>query len=426
MFKKKNREEPEPEEDDEDDVDYVQFKGPIGGETPDLSKFGKLTQAALIPAKDMVTDAILRRAELLRLETKGSVTAVRIFVDGIGYPGGKMPARQAAAIIQMLKVLAGLPPRSNGQPVSGGLRAELDDVPYELRMKTEPATPVERLTLRLANTKKVPSKPDDLGISTGLRDQIRAFSRERQKLLVVCGPPMSGLTTSTEGVLASIDFYIQSIFLVASLQKPNPMMSTFEAVDDEDLPTTLQRIMRREPDVIYLGEIDGPEKVTAAAAFAEDVAFVAELSARDGLNGISRLIEMSDAETVANTLGAAVGVKLIRKLCESCRMAFRPNPKMLAKVGLPRETKTLYRAGSPGEDEEPCEDCGGTGYLGRIGMFEFISVDDDVCAAIRGGDPAAIRAAVKAQGGTTFQSEALRLVAEGETALEEVQRTFRR
>jgi type IV pilus assembly protein PilB len=127
-----------------------------------------------------------------------------------------------------------------------------------------------------------------------------------------------------------------------------------------------------------------------------------------------------------------ISQKLVRLLCPDCKQAYRPNPKLLQKVGLPPETKVLYRAPKPEEEEEededyePCEKCGGVGYFGRTGMVEFIETTPAMKEIIEAGaDAAKIREQAKKEKMQSWQSDGMRLVAAGKTSLEELQRVFK-
>ena len=123
--------------------------------------------------------------------------------------------------------------------------------------------------------------------------------------------------------------------------------------------------------------------------------------------------------------------KLVRLLCTQCREAFRPNPKLLEKVGLPPETKILYRKGEPVVDEktgeeETCDRCGGVGFFGRVAMIETIIPTESLRQLIATDASAEqIKAHAKNEGGMSFHRDGLRLVAEGKTSLEELQRVFK-
>ena len=433
IFGRKRDAAPEPEE--EEQVEHVTFQGPINGVQPNLGANARLVQAALIPLKDMVTDALLRRAEQIRIDPKGPAMLVRIFVDGIGYPSAKMSRQQGSAIVQMAKLLAGLDIKLLSQPQIGVLKAEHDEQPYEITVQSAPvaAEKAERVSIRIENVKKRPEKPMELGINESVRNKIREMA-ERKGVLLICGAPGSGVTYTTFGVLRSIDPYTQTVLTLGeTFGRKLIAMNPFEWSKADGLQTGLFRALKSEPDVLYVDPIRDAESAKTIFKFVDEVTVIAEFTAKDVVTGVGQLLQWTgDKELVANGLRGLVSVKLIRKLCSKCKQVFRPNPKMLDKLGLPPETSMMYRPPRPpepgtpeAESYSPCEVCGGLGYLGRVGIFELLEVTPGMKKVLsESPTPNSIRQQMKNDETPTFQKEALRLVGEGITSMEEVQRAF--
>ena len=423
----------EPDEHEQEQVDHLQFQGALNGVQPNLAANGRLVQASLVPTKDLLTDAVLRRAEMVRIDPKGPAAIVRLYVDGIPYPAAKMPKAQGLAITQMIKLLGGMDIQERNQPQSGGMKAEHDGIPYELRVQSAPAEGAERLIVRIENLKTRPESPDDLNISQELRDRFRALTADKGALLV-CGTPGSGVTSTTFGVLRSLDPYTRNILTLGDpggrkLIAINP----FEWDKANGIEKGIDRAMRTEPDVLYLDPIRNAEMAQTVFKYAEQVTFVAELAAKDTVSGVGQLLQWAgDGAMIAEGLRGMVSVKLIRKLCEKCKQIFKPNSAMVAKLGLPPGTQVLYRPprppapGTPEADTYyPCNKCGGLGYQGRTGIFELLEVNAKVKEVLKTNPTAsALRQRMKDDDMLTLQREALRLVAEGVTSLEEVQRAF--
>ena len=133
------------DDDDEEEIEYVLFQGALNGVEPDMKGNAKLVQAGLLRAKELVSDALSRRAEMVRLEPKGQFAVSTMYVDGVPFPGAKIPAPAALAITQMLKLLAGLDVKERTKPQSGGIKAQLEEIKYEIRIDTTPIPGGERL-----------------------------------------------------------------------------------------------------------------------------------------------------------------------------------------------------------------------------------------------------------------------------------------
>jgi type II secretory ATPase GspE/PulE/Tfp pilus assembly ATPase PilB-like protein len=433
-FGRRNDDDDDDDDDDEEEMDFVLFQGALNGKNPDLSENTRLVQAGLVPAKRLVTEALSRRAEMIRLEPKGKVATASFFVDGVAYPGDRMPAPAGMAITQMLKLLAGLDIKEKTKPQAGGIKAEYDETPYEIRINTQPIKGGgERLIVRARNTNVQMETPKDLGFSDALVEKIRAIGSSKSGLILAAGSPFSGVTTVSLAIVRAIDAYLYSIFCLADLEgRDLAHINMFKWNEGDDFERTIQRAKRSDADVMYVDPLKTKEDARVVLENAGESAFIAEMPAKDAADAIARLCQLvGDPKLVAEHLKLIMSQKLIRLLCTKCRQAFRPNPKLLAKVGLPPETNVLYRPPRPDEDEEEdeediCPKCGGIGYYGRTGLMEVIEMTEGIKKIVlAGADPQAIRAQVRKEKMQSFQSDGMRVVAEGKTSLEELQRAFR-
>lgn len=424
------------DDDDDEEIELVSFLGALNGKSADLAANARLAQAGLIPAKELVTDAITRRAEMVRVEPKGERASVTMIVDGVAYAGSRLSKQQALAITGMLKLLGGMDAKLRGRAQSGGLKADLEGVPYEVLIDVTPLPEgAERLVVRLRNLKVKLDTPDDLAYSQFVKTKIRELTSRRRGLLLVVGPPNSGTTTTLFGVLRGIDVYLFSIFSIANLGTRDVYnINKFEVNESDDLEASLMRMKRAEADVVLVDPLKDAETAKTLLEAAEDVCLLTEMAAKDSVAAVMQLIQWTgNPALVAKGLDGVFSQKLIRLLCTDCREAFRPNPKLLEKVGLPPETKVLYRKGEPavdektGEEDPPCEKCNGVGYYGRVAMIELLTPSDELRKLISTGNATAeqIRAQARNDGMLTFQKDGLRLVAEGKTSLEELQRVFK-
>jgi len=438
IFRRRKKKAKPDEEEQEKELEQVLFQGALSGAEVNLGANARLVEAGLVSAKALVTDALARRAHMIRIEPKGQAAAVIMVVDGVPYPGGRLSKQQALAVTQMLKLLAGLDVKQRKKPQSGGIKAEYQETSFELQVKSTPVkTGAERLVVRVRNPNEKLERAEDLGFTEELKAKIREIGSQRQGVLLVCGPPYSGTTTTTYVVLRTIDAYIYSIFSIAHTRDRDVFgVTEFEVKPDDDLSATVQRIIRSEADVIFLDPLRDAETVKVIFSEQDKVTFLSEFTAKDAAQGVLQLIAwLGDPKRVAEGLRAIISQKLIRPLCDRCKEAYRPNPKLIAKVGLPPETKTLYRPpkpkpptpDQPPEEVEPCQKCGGIGYFGRIALIEVLEMTDAMRQLVASGPkkPAEIRALARKEKLLTLQKDGLRLVTEGKTSLEELQRAFK-
>lgn len=416
---------------DEEDQDFVLFQGARNGNNPDLSEHEKLVRAGLVPAKKLVTEALARRAEMIRVEPKGKVASVTFYVDGVAYPPTRMPGPTTLAITQMLKLLAGLDVKERAKPQAGGIKAVYDEKKYEVRIDTAPIEGgAERLLIRTRNSAIRMETPDDLGFSEQIKEKIRVLTKDKKGIVLAAGGPQSGLTSVAVGLVRGVDAYLFNVYSVADHEgRELSHITTEKRDDDEDLDAVLTKIRRAEADVVYVPPVKDKQLATTYLEHSARLCLIAEIAARDAADGVLKFVQLSgNPDGVCESLKLVVSQRLIRLLCQKCRQAYRPNPKVLAKVGLPPETKVLYRAPrqeSEEDEENDCSQCGGTGYFGRIGIFEYVEMTDAIRQLVKGkAEAAAIRAQARKERMQTFQADAVRLVAEGKTGLEELQRAF--
>jgi type II secretory ATPase GspE/PulE/Tfp pilus assembly ATPase PilB-like protein len=427
-FGRKQAEEPDS---GELEIETVLFKGAVNGREVDLAKNARLAQVGLVPAKELISDALARRAEMIQVLPKGNAAAVTLYVDGVPYPGERLPKQESLAITQILKLLAGLDITERKRPQSGGIKSEYQEHDYHMLIDTTPLkTGGERLIVRSRPLEGQPETPEDLGFSERLRERIRALTSQRQGVVLACGPPNSGVTTLSFGVIRSIDAYLYSIFSLADFGGRSLVHITSpDPVAGEDFEQALARCIRSEADVVIVDPVNNVERLKSVFGKADQVSIVSELKAKDAAHGIESLSKVLGKQLVADRLSLILSQKLIRMLCKECKEAYKPNPKLIQKVGLPPETKVLYRPPRPneaGEEPDLCHRCGGIGYYGRVGLIEAIQVTDEIKPLIlQEADARTLKNAARKAGMQSFQSDGLRLVAEGKTSLEELQRAFK-
>lgn len=426
-FGKKNHE----DDDLDEEVELVLFQGAFSGAEVDLAENARLVQAGMLRAKELVTDTLERRAEMLRLEPKGERVVAQMYVDGVGHAGSRLSSREGLAVTSCLKLVAGLDPKERKRPQQGGIKAEFDDRKFLLMIETKPLQGgVERLTLHVVDVKDAKYSAQELEFNETVVTRVRELASERGGIILVAGPPGSGTTTSVFAFVRGIDSYLYAVFsLIDPGHRDLKNVTRFDRREGEDLDTALQRLIRMEGDVAYIEPITSQEIAKVALGKQEFLTLIAEMPARDAASAIETFVKLTgDPAASAQALKCVISQKLIRRLCSKCKQPYRPNPKMIQKVGLPDSVQTLYRPYKPeeGEDVRVCKVCGGVGYLGRIAMLEFIDMTDEMRQLVAAGKSAnEIKSQARKEKMLNFKDDGLRMVAEGITSLEELQRVFK-
>ena len=424
-----------PPQEEEQDLEQILFQGPLFGREANLKANAKLVQMALVPTKNMLSDALARRSHTVLLEPRDNRVAIRFVIDGVAYPAAAVPGAKGMAMLQMIKLLAGLDINQRKQPQDGGIKATFEDIPFNLLVDSTPLkTGGERVRIKVENTKVTLLKPADVGFPVVLRDKIRHYTANRSGVILVCGPPESGTSTLAVVTLHAIDPYLYSVYNMADLRgKELTNVTDFTPEEGHDLEISLDRLQRREADVMFLDPIDSPQLAQTIFDYSDRLSFIAEIKANTPIEAVHKLLQWVGPDAVIKGLRGIITQKLIRRLCDDCKQAFRPNPQLLKRLNLPPETSVLYRAPSPPPPDDPkaqsieelCEKCDGSPYHGRVAAFEMLEMTDGMKEVIaNGADPGEMKKQMIVDDMITLQKDALRVVVEGKTSLEEVQRAF--
>ncbi|QDU79827.1 Type II secretion system protein E [Polystyrenella longa] len=445
IFRRKKKVDDDHEDDDllddefdeeEEELETVLFQGATEGREVDLSANTGLVRAALMPVKELISDAIDRRSERLVIEPRKGGSIVRLDIDGVGFAGDRYPGKQALGVTQMIKVLAGLDSKVRSKKQSGGIKAQFMGVPYRLSVESVPTQlGAERVIVKIRNMKDRLESTAQLGFTDEMREQIRKMTSDNNGIFLVCGPPGSGVTRTLHGSILCVDLYLKTIF---NLQKglnleDVPGLSKYDYQDELGFEENIVRAHRKEADGAIVDAVDTPEKAMNYIKSCHKMTFFTELSAPTAAHGLKKMVELvGDPKLVAENVKGILCPKLIRKLRDDIKEAYRPNPKLVHQLGLPPETNILYRPPTApvneddddDEEDEPLYE--GLPYEGRTAIYELIEMTDEIKSLlISGADAKQISQKAKSLGMLNHQQGAMNLVARGVTSLEEVRRVFK-
>ena len=418
------------------DYEQVLFQGPMFGREANLKKNPRLVQAGLVTVKEIISDALARRAHLIVVEPKGPRQIVRVVIDGIPYVVSQLPGKKGIAVIQMVKLLAGLDVQSRVATQKGGILASYDDEQYRLLIETSPIkSAVERLKIRIQNVKDVWNTPGEIDFPQDLRESIQNITEDANGVLLSCGLPESGVTSLSQVLMHCMDSYLYSLYNVADTGEQK--LINVSEVNDEggiDLELKLDRILRQEGDAVYVGKIEDAKTADLLFEYSTKLCLIGEIEAKTPAEAVKKLMDWVGLEKVLPSLKAVFAQKLIRRLCDDCKQAFRPDATMLRRLGLPRETTVLYRPPPQPDPEDPdaptveelCAPCNGVPYHGRAPAYEVFEMTDTMREVVAtNATSIEIRRQMIKEKQRMLQQDALRLVLKGMTSLDELKRTFR-
>jgi len=382
--------------------------------------------------QDLMFDVLLRRAERVSVVPAGQVAKVQVSIDGIA--GEREPLERGIgdALTAYFKEAAGLNLEERRKPQKGKMSASVADSNYDLVVRTSGSTAGESMTLRIVGDEKN-LKIADIGFTAQQLEAVKELVYADKGLLVLTAPPRGGLTTSAYSFSRSHDAFLQNIQTLEIERKmeiENITQNVYVPREDHAFSDELQRLVRTDPDVIVIPKI--PDRDLDSAVFASKAAvkkqnvYVA-LPALDLWDGLRRWASLvGDAKLLSRSVFAITHQRLVRKLCENCKAPYKPDPATLKKLNLPSD-KVLYRPPEPEYDKHGnpilCNNCQGSGYVGRTAVFNLLVLDDELREVIaNGGSLADVRGAAIKKGGLGLQQTALQKVLDGVTSIEEVVR----
>jgi len=340
-------------------------------------------------------------------------------------------------MFRFFKKLAGLNVEEIRRPQSGRIQASLlshEGEPPRVEVRTSGTTAGERLSLHIQSGPVLLRFPD-LGMAPLRLEQVKQFVGKSHGLFLMSAPPRNGLTSTQYAVLRSHDAYMNNIHALERkklIDLDNVTQQVYEGNNaDVNYARMLQTVLRREPDIVLVGDCEDRETAKIATrAAAENRKIYLGIQAKDSFDALGKYLTLvEDNALAAKALLGITNQRLIRVLCKDCREAFTPDAPTLKKLNLPADKiERFYRPPTEPKlnkrgKEIICQTCQGTGYVGRTGVFEVLVVDPTVAKLIaEGATIEKIKAQCRKNKMHYLQEEALLKVIDGTTSMNEVLR----
>ncbi|MDH3451007.1 MAG: ATPase, T2SS/T4P/T4SS family [Gammaproteobacteria bacterium] len=399
------------------------------GRSEDVEHLRELASEA--PVIKLVNNVLQRalenRASDVHVEPFENQLRIRYRIDGVLREIDPPPVRYAPAVISRVKIMAGLNIAERRLPQDGRIKRHLQGREIDMRVSTVPTSYGESVVLRLLDRGDVSMSFAALGFSAPVRERLHEMLSLPHGIILVTGPTGSGKTTTLYTALSHLNTPERKIITVE-----DPVEYNIEGINQIHVKSqigltfasALRSIVRQDPDVIMIGEMRDTETARIAVQSALTGHLVlSTLHTNDAASSITRLLDM-DVEDylLASTINAVVAQRLVRRLCANCRSPdssvaefVQRAPKHIA-AQLARHTGVLYRAVG-------CENCGGSGYLGRTTIAELLVVDDNVRELVMSEvDAKRIQRAAMAQGMQSMFEHGVTKALAGDTTLQEVAR----
>ncbi len=388
------------------------------------SKASMSEGASIIKLVDLIiAQAVHDRASDIHLEPEQEVIRIRFRIDGILHEVPSPPKEWESAIISRVKVLSGMDIAENRIPQDGHFQTKIDEKIIDFRISTMPTIYGENVVMRLLDTASVTIGLEKLGFSTV--DQLLRYEGLISKpygIILSTGPTGSGKTTTLYSALMRINTIDRNIItiedpveyrlgLIRQIQVNAKAGITFA--------NGLRAMLRQDPDVIMVGEIRDLDTASIAiqAALTGHLVF-STLHTNDAPSAVTRLINMGvEPFLISASLIGVMAQRLIRVVCEHCKEPYEPSKALIDKWGIKDKKNTrLYRG-------KGCDHCKGTGFRGRSGIFELMSVDDEIREMIIcGASTVSLRKKCQAKGMKLLSEDGLNKALMGVTTIEEIAR----
>lgn len=387
-------------------------------------------------AYEILSDAIWRRASDVVFSSTQQNYNVTYYVDGAALKQPDVAKDRMEYFSRFLKNLADLDPEEKRKPQRGKFRINQDKKNIDWEITTAGSTAGEQIRLKQI-TKQSITKLTEISLMPEQYEQLNKIREAKQGLFIVAGPKKSGVTSTFYALLRNHDPFLYSVSTLErqpSAELPNITQNIF-ALSDTGTTTyakRLQAMVRMEPDIVGVADCTDGETAQIACAAAKDGKIVyVILEADDVIRAIGKWMKLVGNRNLATeTLLGISSQRLLRKLCEQCKQAYEPNKELLRKFNVPAEkAKVLYRAGKVQYDKRgrpsTCENCQGTGFVGRMGVFETIIINDELKNVIRQSKSLAeISTQFRRAKMLYLQEQALRRVIAGTTAIDEMVRVL--
>ncbi|MEN6575286.1 MAG: type II secretion system ATPase GspE [Phycisphaerales bacterium] len=363
------------------------------------------------------------RASDIHIEPYEHDVKVRFRIDGVLYTRSTFPKQYFASVVSRVKIMAKLNIAERRLPQDGRSRIKIGDREIDTRVSTIPTAWGERVVLRLLDESGARFGLEQLGFEPEAERQFRAMIHRPHGIILLTGPTGSGKTTTLYGAVSELNCDDRNIMTVE-----DPIEYRLAGVSQTQVmpkigltfAACLRHILRQDPDVIMVGEIRDLEtaRIAIQAALTGHLVF-STLHTNDAASAVTRLIDMGiEPYLVSSSLLGIMAQRLVRRICPTCGGKTAPSAN---EVSSPENPVQIGPASQRIPAGPACATCGGTGYRGRMGIFEHLVLDDEFRELILADARAhKIGQLALSKGICTLRDDGLRKVARGMTTAEEV------
>ncbi len=368
-------------------------------------------------------EAVKVRASDVHVQPYEQTLVVRLRIDGILYDSFQVPKNLQEEVVSRIKVMGRMNIAERRLPQDGRASVQIGDQTVDLRISSLPTRFGERVVIRLLDKSKRLFNLTELGMDGQTLGRFRELIRSEHGIVLVTGPTGSGKTTTLYSALQELNGKELNILTLEDpIEYGLDGISQTQVSDKKGMTfaSGLRTVLRQDPDVIMVGEIRDQETAVMAiqSALTGHLVF-STLHTNDAATAMTRLLDLGiEPFLVASSVIGVLAQRLVRRICPNCGVKVDPTPEQVRRVGLdPGSDLTGLRAGAG------CDQCRGSGYSGRLGIFELLRVDDRLRQhLVARATASAIAASAATSGMRTLRDDGIARALQGQTTLEEVVR----
>lgn len=365
--------------------------------------------------------AIRDGASDIHIEPQQLLCRVRVRIDGLLYEFMSIKMETHPPVVSRLKIMANLDIAERRIPQDGRIQVYVDGRTIDLRFSSMPSIHGEKVVLRILDRNKAILDINNLGFDPEILNQFKSALKKPYGLILVCGPTGCGKTTTLYSAITTLNTSEKNIITIedpVEYQLENITQSQVKDLIGLTFAKFLKHALRQDPDIILVGEIRDRE--TAEIAIQASLTghlVLSTLHTNDSPSAITRLLEMGiEPYLLSSSLLATQAQRLVRTICSECKTGYYPPQGMLKELGIDDKKIMLYKG-------KGCSACYDSGFKGRIGIYEFLEIDEGLQSIILDNPTIDIlRKYLRTKEHRRLKDLGYEKVRQGVTSIEEVQR----
>jgi len=363
------------------------------------------------------------RASDIHIEVQAEQVVVRFRIDGVLRDIIKLPRTVEEALVARVKILSNLKLDERRAPQDGRFKYKIDEEAISLRISIIPGFYGENVVMRILRESDRPQSLEELGLFGRNLEVIKKNMYKPHGMMLITGPTGSGKTTTLYSILNILNTVRVKIATIEDPIEYGIARVTQIQVQPKvglDFAAGLRALLRHDPDIMMVGEIrDGETGKIAVHAALTGHLVLSTLHTNDTVGAIPRLSDMGvENYLVASTVNVIIAQRLVRKVCSACLVEYKPEQPILDRLSrefdMDLVNQKFYKGGG-------CAECGGTGFSGRVGIYEVLEVTEAIRSLINdksGTDE--IREVAEKEGMVSMLRDGVDKVSSGLTTIEEV------